>query len=160
MSEETLPAEAAALFAAIPLAMQPHALAALRRFAEGTSPGHFSRMMGIQFLSREPGNFVCTMQVDESLYNPGKVAHGGVVYTLIDTVMGGSLFSLLPPEENCVTAELKVNYLRAILAGTITATVRVVQRGRTLAVLTSEVVDGAGNLVAFGVGTFAIIKRR
>lgn len=152
--------EAAALFAALPSDMQELALASLRRLSHHNPyTGPFGWLLGLRYLDRTPGRVICAMEVDESLYNPGKVAHGGVMYTLIDSAMGASVYTTLDPGWGCATAELKVNYLRPIRKGTITASANVLQRGRTLAVVTAEVRDERDTLVGIGLGTFAIFKR-
>lgn len=153
--------EAATLFASLPPDMQQHALRALRRMNDRhPNTGPFGWLLGLHYTEREPGHVTSTMEVDPSHFNPGGVAHGGVVYSLVDSAMGGSVFNTLEPDQRCVTAELKVNYLRPIHAGRITAVATMVQRGRNLAVVTAEVHDDNNRLVAVALGTFAIIQRR
>ncbi len=154
-------AEAAALTAAMPPEVQRLAVAALRRMSERNPyTGPFGWMLGITFERREPGLVACSLVVEEGLYNPARIAHGGVLYSLVDSAAGGAVYTLLDREtEGCVTAELKVNYLRPAIAGRITATATVVNRGRKLAVVTAEVHDSAGQLLGVALGTFAITAR-
>ncbi|MBA3945746.1 MAG: PaaI family thioesterase [Herpetosiphonaceae bacterium] len=153
--------EAAALFASLPPEGQQHALRVLRHMNNRDQwTGSFGWLIGIHYIEREPGHITCMIDVDESHYNPAGVAHGGVVYSLIDSAMGGTVHSYLEPGQRCVTAELKVNYLRPVRAGRITAVANLIQHGRTLAVVTAEVHNAQDQLVAIGLGTFAIIQRR
>ena len=91
------------------------------------------------------------------LYNPGKIAHGGVVFTLADSAMGAAVFMMLQPGQRSVTAELKLNYLAPVAGGTVTATANVVKRGNRLAVVTAEVRDDRDRLIGLAQGTFAIV---
>ncbi|GAC1637491.1 MAG: hypothetical protein NVS4B8_02360 [Herpetosiphon sp.] len=149
------------LWERIPQTMRRHAERVLARF-QNVDPhtGPFGWSLGIKYTERAPGQSVCVMEVDESHFNPGGVAHGGVVFSLLDSAMGAAVFTMLPPEQRCVTVELKVNYLRPIRPGLLQASGTVMQHGSTLAVVTGEARDGAGQLVALGNGTFAIIQRR
>ena len=92
--------------------------------------------------------FGCT--VDESVYNPIGVVHGGLVCTLLDTVAGCAVHSTLPQGVGYTSIELKVSYLRAvqISSGPLTAIGRVIKPGRRVAFAEGEVLDAAGRTVA------------
>jgi uncharacterized protein (TIGR00369 family) len=92
--------------------------------------------------------FGCTL--DESVYNPIGVVHGGLVCTLLDTVAGCAVHTTLPQGFGYTSIELKVNYLRAVHAtsGPLTAVGRVVKPGRRVAFAEGEVLDSTGKVVA------------
>jgi acyl-CoA thioesterase len=56
-----------------------------------------------------------------------------------------------------VTAELKVNFLAPITAGTVIARGRLLREGRRLIVGEAEVVDQTGRMIAKGLGTWAVV---
>jgi uncharacterized protein (TIGR00369 family) len=56
-----------------------------------------------------------------------------------------------------VTAELKVNFLAPITAGTVIARGRLLREGRRLIVGEAEVVDQTGRMIAKGLGTWAAV---
>jgi acyl-CoA thioesterase len=56
-----------------------------------------------------------------------------------------------------VTAELKVNFLAPITAGTAIARGRLLREGRRLIVGEAEVVDQTGRMIAKGLGTWAVV---
>lgn len=155
-------ARAAALVAAMPAEIQALAIAALERLSDRhPNTGAYGWLMGIHYDSAEPGKVACSMEVNSSVYNPGGMAHGGVMFGLVDSAMGGAVYTLLDRTlEGCVTAELKLNYLRPVRAGVITATATVLQRGRTLAVVTADVRNERGELLGVAQGTFAITQRK
>ncbi len=148
-----------ALLAALPAAIHGHALALLERLGDRDPyTGPFGWQLGLHYTERTPGRTRCTIDIDASYYNPGGVAHGGVIFTLADSAMGAAVYTVLEPGQRCTTAELKINYLAPVRQGKTTATATVISRRRTLAVVTADVRDEGGELVALAQGTFAIIR--
>src|SRR4051794_34103888 len=60
------------------------------------------------------GRVVFSCRLDESVYNPIGVVHGGLVCTLLDTVAGCAVHTTLPQGMAYTSIELKVNYLRPV----------------------------------------------
>jgi uncharacterized protein (TIGR00369 family) len=104
--------------------------------------------MGITSLAEGRVEFVC--DVDESVYNPIGVVHGGLVCTMLDTVAGCAVHTTLPAGVGYTSIELKVNYLRAVrtTSGPLTAVGTVTKPGRRVAFAEGEVLDAAGKVVA------------
>ena len=92
-------------------------------------PPPIAMLMQFDIRALEEGRveFGCTL--DESVYNPIGVVHGGLVCTLLDTVAGCAVHTTLPAGMGYTSIELKVNYLRAVHAtsGPLTAIGRVDQ---------------------------------
>ncbi len=147
------------LYDSLPPQVQQLALDALRRLTDRDRyAGAFGWLVGYHYTRRTPGDVECAMEIDPGHHNPGKIAHGGVIYTLADAAMGGSIMTMLEPGQRCVTAELKVNYLKAVKFGRLTARAKVVRKGKRLATVTAEIHDEAGDLIAIALGTFAIVS--
>jgi uncharacterized protein (TIGR00369 family) len=104
--------------------------------------------MGITAVEEGRVEFTCA--VDESVYNPIGVVHGGLVCTMLDTVAGCAVHTTLPAGVAYTSIELKVSYLRAVhtSSGPLTAIGRVVKPGRRVAFAEGEVRDAAGRTVA------------
>lgn len=150
--------EAIALLAALPDDARAIALQGLRRWqARDPYTGPFGWLLGLHYTERQSGSTSCMIDVDETYYNPGRVAHGGVIFALADSAMGAAVHTLLEAGQRCVTAELKLNYLAPVIKGPTSATATVISKRRRLAVVTAEVRDAAGELVGLAQGTFAII---
>ena len=159
MSDSSETSRIEALLAALPEPVRAQALATLERYADrDPHTGPFGWQLGLHYVSREPGRTSCTIDVDASYYNPGGVAHGGVIFTLADSAMGAAVHTLLEPGQRCTTAELKLNYIAPVIKGKTTATATVINKRRRLAVVTAEVHDERGELVGLAQGTFAIIR--
>ena len=86
-------------------------------------PPPIAMLMQFGIGSLKEGRVEFTCDVDESVYNPIGVVHGGLVCTLLDTVAGCAVHTTLPAGFGYTSIELKVNYLRAVHAtsGPLTA---------------------------------------
>ena len=121
--------------------------------------GAFAGLIGMSFTAKANGSSQCVLTVSENLFNPNGVLHGGVVYSMADTGMGGALHSILSADETCATIEINIVYLKAVTSGVLTCDTKLIHRGRSIGVLESEV-ENQGVLVAKALGTFSILKRR
>ena len=86
------------------------------------------------------------------------ILHGGALMTLADTVGGVCAFLNLPDGAATSTVESKTNFLRPITAGTASATCRPLLVGRQTIVLSTEIRNDAGKLVAFVTQTQAVLR--
>ena len=113
-------------------------------------PPPIAKLMQMGITALEEGRVEFTCELDESVYNPIGVVHGGLVCTLLDTVAGCAVHTTLPQGFAYTSIELKVNYLRAVhsTSGPLTAVGRVVKPGRRVAFAEGEVLDAAGKTVA------------
>jgi uncharacterized protein (TIGR00369 family) len=96
----------------------------------------------------------------EQHYNPLGSVHGGVIATLLDSVMGCAAHSTLAPGQGYTTLEIKVNYLRPVTlaTGEVTGEGRLVHAGRRSAVAEGKVTDAAGKLYATASTTCLIVE--
>ncbi len=116
----------------------------------------FVRMMGMRLLSAADGRSVMTCRVRPILRNSGGTLHGGVMGALVDMSVATALRSVMPLASRMMTVEYKVNLLKPVATGTITAHGAVLRLGRTIAAGTTEVRSADGEVVAFGSATFYI----
>ncbi len=107
-------------------------------------------LLGFEMGDIDPGRVSMTLLPGEHLSNPGGSMHGGMMATLLDSVMGCAVHSTVPLGRGYTTLEIKVNYLRAVTAasGLLTAVGMVVHGGRQMAVAEGRATDAAGRLVA------------
>jgi uncharacterized protein (TIGR00369 family) len=83
-----------------------------------------------------------------------------VLGTLVDMSVATALRSVLPVTSRMTTVEYKVNLLKPVSDGVITARGAVIRMGKTIAVGTTEIRNAAGDPVAFGSATFYILNVR
>jgi len=78
----------------------------------------------------------------------GHVIQGGLVTAVLDAAMGGACWSVLSAQEAFLTADLRVEFLRATRAGTVSATGTVVRRTRKVVFCAADLHDAEGKLLA------------
>ncbi len=118
----------------------------------------FADLIGLNVLDASENQSVCSLLVKDDLMNPHNVVHGGVLYSLADTGMGIAIYSSLKDDEICATVEIKISYFRPAINGEIICKTVIVNRGKTLASLESEILID-DKLVAKANGTYAIYSR-
>jgi uncharacterized protein (TIGR00369 family) len=110
----------------------------------------------------EEGRVLMRLMPAEHHYNTLGSVHGGVIATLLDSVMGCAVHSTLPAGRVYTTLEIKVNYIRAVTDGTgeVTAEGRLVHGGRRSAVAEATLTDAAGKLYATASTTCLVLEPR
>ena len=82
--------------------------------------------------------------------------HAGLTFSIGDSAAGYAALTTLPPENEVVTAEIKINLLAPARGDLLRATGRVIKPGRRLVVVSAEIhalSDGAETLIAVLQGT-------
>ena len=82
--------------------------------------------------------------------------HAGLTFSIGDSAAGYAALTLLPEDQEVMTAEIKINLLAPSDGELLRAEGRVVKRGKRLVVVTSEVhalKDGKKKLIAIMQGT-------
>lgn len=120
----------------------------------------FIRLMGMRLLSSAGGRSVMECRIRRILKNTAGTLHGGVVGALVDMSVATALRPLLPLHTWMTTVEYKVNFLKPVPEGKVTAHGTVLRRGKTIAAGTAEIRNGDGEVVAFGSATYYILKMR
>ena len=96
---------------------------------------------------------------DESSYNPIGLVHGGLVCTLLDSVVGCAVHTTLPAGVGYTSIDLQVSYLRPVHAhsGRLVAHGWVTKPGRRVAFAQGDVRDADGRLLATATSSLLII---
>lgn len=92
--------------------------------------------------------------VADFMFNPQGTLHGGVIATALDISMGHLLNRRTGPG---TTLEFKVQFLAAVRSGRVRCRGSVLRLGRSLAFLTSEATDEAGQAIAFATATWKVL---
>ena len=117
----------------------------------------YADLIGLKVEEQKTNYSKCLIEANEKLLNPHHVIHGAVIYSLADTGMGAALYPSLEEGEICATVEIKINYFRAVRAGTISCITTVVNRGKRIVSMESEIFN-EGKLVAKANGTYMVFK--
>src|ERR1700704_1266365 len=109
----------------------------------------FVKDLGIEFISAENGHAVLALDLNTRHLNSWKVAHGGVLMTLLDVAMAVAGRTLDPAAGGGVTVEMKTSFLQPANAGTrLVATAHAFHRSSTMAFCDGEVRDTEERLIA------------
>lgn len=106
--------------------------------------GYLPGLIGIEFLSLEPGRLTSRLVLRPELLAPNGYLHAAVIIALADTACGYGTFTDLPEgANNFTTIELKSNFLGTARQGAIACVARRVHGGRTTQVWDAEVTEEA-----------------
>lgn len=131
----------------------------LRAMIEGElPPPPIASLMRMTLVAADVGTATFVCEPDESHYNPIGTVHGGLVCTLLDSVLGCAVQSTLPQGQGYTSIEIKVNYLRPVHAGSgpLTCVGTVTKPGSRVAFADGVVTDGAGKTVATATGSLLV----
>ena len=94
----------------------------------------------------------------EKFYNQQRRIHGGYLATLLDTALGCAVQTKLAQNIGYGTIELKINYVRKLVAetGRLVCVGTVLHAGRTMFTAEAKVAGPDGKLYAHGSGTFLV----
>ena len=119
------------------------------------APGGLPGYLGIRFQELTAGRLIATMKARDELVTPMGAVHGGVMAGFVDHTLGCVLYPLMKRGQWAATTEFKLNYLRAVKTGTLTAEATVLSMGRRSAVVRVDV-SNEGKLVCVAQGTLLI----
>ena len=119
----------------------------------------FGSRLGIELVSASPDEVVLRLAWAEDLCTSGGVLHGGAVMGLADSGGGLCAFLNLPEDaKGTATIESKTNFFGAVREGHVTATSRLLHKGKTTIVVETDVHDADGRHVARITQTQAVLR--
>lgn len=137
-----------------------------------TPPAQVSAMRGIEFLrawlagqlppptigasldfllvGAEEGRVTFQGKPGAAFYNPLATVHGGWIAAILDSAVGCAVHSMLPAGRAYTTAELKINYVRAVTSTVplLRAEGKVIHMGGRMATADGQLVGADGKLYA------------
>lgn len=116
--------------------------------------------LGIVLVEARPERVVATMPVGPAVHQPFGLLHGGASVALAETVASiGAWLNIDQAREAAVGLEINANHLRALRAGTLTASATPYHRGRTTQVWEVRIADESGRLVSVSRCTVAVVPQ-
>jgi uncharacterized protein (TIGR00369 family) len=104
--------------------------------------GYLPGLIGIEFLTLEPGRLTSRLAVRPELLAPNGYLHAAAIIALADTSCGyGTLSNLPDGANNFTTIELKSNFLGTAREGVIACAATRVHSGRTTQIWDAIVTD-------------------
>ncbi len=127
-----------------------------RDLRERVRMSNTARQFGFVVQHAERGKVTMRMPVNACHKQLHGVVHGGVLAALADTAGGLATYMACPLGTRVATVEMKINFLEAVEAGSVTAEAVVVRIGRHIAVADCDLRDNSGRLVAKALMTFFV----
>jgi uncharacterized protein (TIGR00369 family) len=129
----------------------------MRAASKGIGEVPIMSTLGMRLIRLGKGSAVMSIDVGKKFHNPMGTLHGGIMTDLADACMGVATITTLRDAESFSTLELKMNFLRPVFKGRITAEARVLHRGKTIAMAQSVIKNEEGKEVARGTATQIIL---
>jgi uncharacterized protein (TIGR00369 family) len=133
----------------------------LRAMRDGDlPPPPIAALLGFRLTEVEPGHVVFECMPGEQHYNPIGVVHGGLAMTLLDSAMGCSVHTRMPPGGGYTTLEAKTNLVRAITekTGRLRAIGKMIHLGSRIATAEGRLEDASGKLYAHSSTTCIVLN--
>jgi uncharacterized protein (TIGR00369 family) len=122
----------------------------------------FGKLLGIDLFDAGDGTFMMSLQPQEVHYNPMGCVHGGILATLLDSVMSAAVHTALPAGRGYLTTEIQVKFLRPVFqsTGEIMAEGRVLTCDGQLATAEGTIFDSRHTVHATATATCAVFQTR
>ena len=117
----------------------------------------FLDLVGLDLGPAADGRAEGSVRIGPDHLNPHGYLHGGVVFTLVDTLMGAAVMSVVEEGERCVSGDVHLRFVRPVSGGAIEGEARIVHRGRRSVLVEATVRDDEGRTVALGDASFAVV---
>ena len=114
------------------------------------------KTLGARIHKIEKGKVVIEAPLLPSTLQQQGYVHAGLTFSIGDSAAGYSALTLMPEDQEVMTAEIKINLLAPADGDLMRAEGRVVKHGKKLVVVTSEIhalKDGKKKLIAIMQGT-------
>jgi len=120
------------------------------------------RLLGLSPVTGKPGEVVAQLRNSAWTRNGMGVTFGGVLAAAADLTMCSAILTTLPAATSFAPLDLKVNFLRPLRPGDGDVTLRatVTHSGRSIAMVTCEVLNAAGKTVCLASESVLVLPGR
>ena len=134
------------------------------------NPDYIRELITIVNTSPFPGHMAMTLEeidldtatiklhVGNCHLQPFGIVHGGVLATLIDTATFWAVYLRIPDDAGLVNIDLKLNYLKPVLSGRLTAVGSSIKSGKSISYAEAKVLNAEGEIVAHGTSTLMTLE--
>jgi 1,4-dihydroxy-2-naphthoyl-CoA hydrolase len=105
--------------------------------------------LNIKFTDAGEDYLVATMPVNPDVHQPMGLLHGGASVALAESVGSAASIMFINPEKQEVRGiEISANHLKSKREGEVTATARIIHKGRSIHLWEIKIVDEENNLIS------------
>ena len=119
---------------------------------------HLLQQLDFRDVDHDGSDLAVELDLDARITNPRGALQGGLLATLVDVVAGRAVLqAATAPLSGVATADLSIHFLKGLTRGPARAAATVVRLGRSLAVVTVDVLDmGTGDRCAVATVSFSV----
>lgn len=134
-------------------------LDAFRKIVAGElPPPPVGDLIGLRFTAVDKGTATFELDAGPQHASPLGTVHGGILCDLADAAMGCAHASQLDDDESFTTLELKINFMKPVWEGRLTAIASVIKAGRTVGLAECRITDSSESLVAYATSTLLTLR--
>lgn len=118
----------------------------------------FFNHMAMRLVEVDIGKATIELDLSNNHMQAFGLVHGGVMATIIDTATFWAVFMGIPDDAGLVNIDLKLNYLKSITRGTLTAEGCTIRAGRRICYAEAKVYSDTRDLIAHGTSTLMVLS--
>ena len=122
------------------------------------SKQNFLNLLGIQLDYMEKGKVIMSAENKKEFSQAINYMHGGMVATLLDTAGAYAALTLVSEKDYIVTSDLKINYIRPVIAKKVFAVGKVINKGKTIIVVEADLKDENDKILAKMMGSMFVVS--
>ncbi|UMB61006.1 PaaI family thioesterase [Lutibacter sp. A80] len=132
-------------------------LETLNKMCENT----LNETLNIKYTDVGEDYLVATMPVDSRVHQPDGILNGGATMALAESVGSPTSILAIDREKYSVRGiEFSANHLRSVKSGFVTATAKIIHKGKTIHLVEIKVEDDRGRLISICKITNYILPKR
>ena len=117
--------------------------------------------LNIKYVDAGKDYLVATMPVNPSVHQPMGLLHGGATVALAESVGSAASMLFINPELSEVRGiEISANHLKSKREGMVTATAKIVHKGRSIHLWEIKIVDEKDSLISLCKLTTMVLPKR
>ena len=117
--------------------------------------------LNIKYVDAGKDFLVATMPVNPSVHQPMGLLHGGATVALAESVGSAASMLFINPELSEVRGiEISANHLKSKREGMVTATARIIHKGRSIHLWEIKIVDEKDSLISLCKLTTMVLPKR
>ena len=131
------------------------------QYCNEISKNTLMQTLNIEYVDAGEDFLVATMPVNSSVHQPMGLLHGGATVALAESVGSAASMLYINPKHSEVRGiEISANHLKSKREGIVTATARIVHKGRSIHLWEIRIVDENDNLISLCKLTNMILSKR
>jgi 1,4-dihydroxy-2-naphthoyl-CoA hydrolase len=131
------------------------------QYCNQVSKNTLMQTLNIEYIDAGEHYLVATMPVNSSVHQPMGLLHGGASVALAESVGSAASMLYVNSELSEVRGiEIAANHLKAKRDGIVTATARIMHKGKSIHLWEIRITDESGNLISLCKLTNMVLPRR